>query len=189
MADESVEDVKVEDEEDVEATDSEEEKVDEEVPVRKGNADFARTRIALKESKKGKESDDDEEVLTDKASKLIQEEVDKRVAQKTGDLENRMMLRDYLSEHPEHKKYEEKARKYMTAHPTLVVEDIFKIVAPAIDPEEREKALDKAKRGEVKGGTIRKGESKVASTEEDYKKIYQSVKRGERGQAEKLGVK
>lgn len=187
MADESDEVVKDDEvEEDLGADDKEEEEADEEVPVRKGNADFARTRIALKESKKEKESDDEE--LTDKAQKLIEAEVDKRVAHVTSGLENKMLLRDYLSEHPEHKKYEGKAQKYMAAHPTLVVEDIFKIVAPSVEPEEREKAIDKAKRGEVKGGTVRKGETTVAKTEADFKKIYQGVKRGEKGLAKQLGA-
>lgn len=197
MADKSAEDEKiVEGEEDLEDTDEEEDKVDEDeekekVPVRgKSNADFARTRIAIKGKKETKESDDEGEELTDKAQKLIDDEVKRRVAPIVSDLENKMLLRDYLGEHPEHRKYAGRAGKYMVAHPTLTVEDIFKILAPSVEPEEKEKAIDKANRGSIKGSTVRKGEEKTATTEADMKEVYKNVKRGNTKEALKsLGLK
>lgn len=188
MAGESVEDEKVQDEEVLEADDKEEEEADEEVPVRKGNADYARTRIALKGAKKDAKESDDEE-LTEKAQKLIEEEVKKRLAPLTSDLENKMILRDYLADHPEHKKFESRAQKYMVAHPTLTVGDIFKILAPGVDPAERAKAEEKAARGSIKGTTVRKGEEKTASTEADFKQVYKNVKSGNTKEALKqLGI-
>ena len=192
MADESDEIVKNDEvEEDGEADETEEEEKSAEdedvVPLRKSvktNADFARERIALK-GKKGAEKSDDEE-LTPGAQKLIEREVAKRLAP----MEDKLAFRDYFAAHPDDRKYEAKALKRFEAWGTVPIEEVMKTLRPETDAEEKSKAEDKAKRGSIRGATQRKGEEQVASTEADFKKVYENVKRGKTGEALKqLGVK
>lgn len=186
MAGEAVED-EVQDEEDLGADTKEEDKADEEVPVRKSaktNADFARQRVALKEKKSDEKEEEAE--LTPQARKLIEEEVRKA----TAPLEDQLAFRDWFAEHPEDRKFEKKAKARFEAWQNVPVSEVMKTLRAETSPEEKEKAEEKATRGSMKGGTQRAKEEPVASTQKDFEEIYKNVKRGETGQAlKKLGIK
>ena len=189
MAGEAAEDVKVEGEEDLEADIKEEDEAEEEVPLRpsakKSNADFARERLALKEKKEVKEEDEE---LTPKARKLIEDAVGKAVAP----LQDELAVRDYFAGHPDDRKFEKKARARFEAWGTVPIEEVLKTLRPSEDVEEKEKAEDKAKRGSIKGSTQRPKEETVATTQAELKKVYEGIKRGgaERAAAVRsLGIK
>lgn len=196
MAEETVEEVKTsEDEEDLDAdVEEEDKKSDAEIPIRKTlvktNADFARNRIAIKGNKESKDSDEEE--LTSQARNLIEAEVNKRLAPLTQDIETKLLVTNYLAVHPEDKKFEGRASKYLSVHPTLTVEDAFALAGrkPVVDADEKEKAEDKISRASMKGTTARPKEGEgIAKTKKDFEEVYRSVKRGETGQAlKKLGV-
>ena len=163
-------------------------KEDEVVPVRKSVINAQRRIIesqAKKLEKTSKDEEDSDEELTPKARKLIEQEVDRRVAP----LQDELAFRDYFASHPEDRKFEAQARKRFDAWGTVPVEEVMKTLRPTVNVEEREKAIEKVQRNSLKGSTVRKGEEQVATTEADYKDIYQKVKRGETGAAlKKLGL-
>lgn len=188
-SDEIVKDDEIEEDGEVDETEEEKKstKDDEEVPLRKSvktNADFARERIALKGKKEPDKPDDDEE-LTLKAQKLIEREVEKRLAP----MQDKLDFRDYFVAHPDDRKYEKQALKRFEAWGTVPIEEVMKTLRPQVDAEEKSKAEDKARRGSIKGSTVRKGEEKVATTEADMKEVYNKVKQGKTGEALKaLGI-
>jgi len=192
MADETIEDEKSEDEEDVESdVDEEEEESDEkeadeeddEPPTR--NTVNAQRRIIEKQKKElSKKSS---ETLTPAAEKLIADEVAKRVAP----LQDELNFRDYFSSHPEDKKFEKAAKKRFEAWPNTPIEEIMKTLRPGISAEERKAAEEKAKKGSMKGGTNRETEEEPGQpkTQKENEAIYKKVKRGDtKGALKDLGI-
>lgn len=189
MAESTVDDVKVEDENDSEGEGEEEkeptDKEEEVVPVRKSVIN-AQRRIIEKQGKKLAEtSKDDDEELTPQARKLIEQEV----AKATGPLHDELAFRDYFSQHPEDRKFEKQARARFDAWGSVPIEEVMKTLRVSTS-EDRTKAEEKVTRATIKGGTTRPTEERVASTEADFKKVYEQVKRGDKSSALKaLGIK
>lgn len=167
-----------------------EDKDEEVVPVRKSTIN-AQRRIIEKQGKKLAEktskddkSDDDDSELTPKARRLIEDEVDRRVAP----LQDELAFRDYFAAHPEDRKYQKQARARFDAWGNVPIEEVMKTLRSSVDADEKSKAQDKANRGSMKGGTARQ-ETKVAQTQKELEEVYRKVKRGESGAALRdLGV-
>lgn len=190
MADQNTDEVIVEN--DAPAEESEEakpaDKEEEVVPVRKSVIN-AQRRIIEKQAKQldktSKDDESDDSELTPKARKLIEDEVEKRVAP----FKDELAFRDYFSEHPEDKKFEKQARARFDAWGNVPIEEVMKTLRAPVSTEEKSKAEDKAARGSMKGGTARARETTTATTEADFTKVYENVKRGKTGEAVKmLGV-
>lgn len=163
---------------------------DDDPPVRQSsNAFFARGRIIKKQQKalNGKEPKGEEEEgeleLTPQARQLIEAHL-APVVKNLQSLTDQAELREYLADHPEHKKFTAAAVKRMQAWPNVPVAEIFKTLtygqsAKAKD-EEKRAAEEKARRGELKGSGARPDdEPGLPSTQEDMKKLYKRAKRGE----------
>lgn len=172
-------------EDDVEEEDEEiEDEIEEEAPVRRSaalkNEDFARIRIATKGKKETKEDEDDVE-LTPKARSAIRQELSPVIdtlKKQADDLE----LREYLSEHPEKKKFEKAIRNRMEKWSTTPVSEIGKTVGDNEVIEDRnakrEQAREKAQGKKLSGSSSRAQETKLP-TEADHKEIYARMKKGE----------
>lgn len=175
-------------ENEVEKVEPEDEKK-EDVPLRSKPWTTRQERAEFFKNKNAKESkektDDDEIELTPKVQKLIEEQVGKHIAP----LQDELAFRDYFSSHPEDKKFEKQARARYDAWSGVPIEEVMKTLRPDSSKEDKDKAEDKVNRGSMKGGTNRPTEEKVATTKAELEAIYKGIKRGEPGQAAKLGIK
>ncbi len=149
---------------------------------RKERAEFFKNKNA---DRKSEEKSDDDEELSPKARKLI----DERVAAAVGPLQDELSVRDWFAAHPEDKKFEKQARARYEAWRNVPIAEVMKTLRTPTQ-EGREQAEEKVRRNSIKGGSGKAKEETVASTMDDYKKVYQNVKRGNRGEAlRQLGIK
>jgi hypothetical protein len=181
MADTEVKDLEQDDETD--NVEEEEGSEEQKTPVRHSSVFFAQRRIIEKQKKqldkKGQEESEDEDVeLTPKARAAIQKELSPAldvIRKQSDDLE----LREYFADHPEMKKHEKTIRARMDAWKEVPVEEIAKTVAPVEERRQRkEEITQKARGNSLKGTSGAATESKLPTSQEDFKKIYDEVKKG-----------
>ncbi len=185
-ADQKVEDAGSETEEEVEEK-AEERPKEEEIPVRQKPWSNRQERAEFFKSKGKKEKDEGEEEdeeLTPAAARAVQRELKKALDPFTEVISRAQAdsdINSYLAGNPNFRKYEAQARKWMEKHPTLTAESAFLLATKGKveeDKEAKERDEEKAKRGSLGGGTVRKEVSALPTTEAEMKKAYELVKRG-----------
>ena len=161
------------------------EKVDDKPPVRRSSTFFAQQRIIAKQKKQldAKDKEEDEEMLTPAAQALIRKELSPFV-ETLKSQSDELELREYLVEHPEHKKFEKQARQRIEAWPNVPVSDIFKTLTfgkPNSEADIKKKEAEKkAKEGSLGGSTLRSDDtSNIPITPKEMQDAYERVKRGE----------
>ncbi len=186
MAEPTDEDIVETEDDDAEVIEEENEsdKGDEKAPVRKSAAYFVGLRQGKKQGREeAKEKGDDEEVeLTPNARAAIRKELEpivRGMKESADDIE----VREYLSSHPEHQKYEKAIRRRMEAWKEVPVDEIAKTVAFGEESTKRqqkkEEVESKAKGSKMGGSSSRAEEPKLPSTQAEFAEIYKRVKRGE----------
>lgn len=175
------------------------EEKDEEVPVRskpwsnrEARKEFFQAKKAEKQSKEEKSDDEDEE-LTPQARKVLERELEKRlnpVQSEVSQLRDELAFRDYFVAHPEDRKYQKQAKARFEAWKDVPIEEVMKTIRPSVSAEDKSSAEDKAKRGSMKGGSVRTQEGAgIAKTRKELEEVYRNVKRGNKGEALKaLGI-
>ena len=158
---------------------------EEEAPVRKSSIFYAQRRIIEKQAKKlekvEKDEDSEEEVeLTPKARTLIQNELSPVVEHMKSQADD-IELREYLADNPEHKKFEKQIRKRMDAWKDVPVAEIAKTITYGQDvktrADKKEEVTQRIQSKRTTGTSGRAEEIQLPSTDADFKKIYEEIKR------------
>lgn len=153
-------------------------------PVRKSAAYFVGKRQGIKEGREKAKNEDvkeDDVELTSQAREAIRKELEPIVAgmkESADDIE----VREYLSGHPEHAKYEKAIRRRMDAWKEVPVSEIAKTVAFGEEAPKRAEKKQEAEaraKGRNLGGSSGRAEEATLPAAKDHAEIYKRMQRGE----------